>query len=156
MNELPTQHAYHAERRGVAHDHGLARVLEISRFVPTWRRRSRGDLAEPFVAGEQRPGARSGQRQRLGLKLDHDAMGERSGSIEYEFAMVVGDVTARQLLNADSRRPVGRSTVGTMASMARQVRADTAADESSLLGLVAEWALTPAQFGYPWDTDDPQ
>jgi hypothetical protein len=83
-------------------------------------------------------------------------MGERSGSIEYEFAMVVGDVTARQLLNADSRRPVGRSTVGTMASMARQVRADTAADESSLLGLVAEWALTPAQFGYPWDTDDPQ
>jgi hypothetical protein len=38
----------------------------------------------------------------------------------------------------------------------RQVRADTASDEASLLGLVAEWGLTPAQFGYPWDTDDPR
>jgi hypothetical protein len=39
---------------------------------------------------------------------------------------------------------------------ARQIRANTVTDESSLLRLVAEWGLTPAQFGYPWDTDDPR
>jgi hypothetical protein len=39
---------------------------------------------------------------------------------------------------------------------ARWIRVNTATDESSLLRLVAEWGLTPAQFGYPWDTDDPR
>jgi hypothetical protein len=39
---------------------------------------------------------------------------------------------------------------------ARRVRVDTASGESSLLGLIAEWGLTPAQFAYPWDTEDPQ
>jgi hypothetical protein len=39
---------------------------------------------------------------------------------------------------------------------ARLVRADTADDESSLLGLLAKWGLTPAQFNYSWDTDDPR
>ncbi|GIJ09298.1 hypothetical protein ACFFMR_21925 [Micromonospora andamanensis] len=39
---------------------------------------------------------------------------------------------------------------------ARQIRVDTATDESSLLRLVAAWGLAPAQFSYPWDTDDPR
>jgi hypothetical protein len=39
---------------------------------------------------------------------------------------------------------------------AQLVRADTADSESSLLALLAEWGLTPAQLNYPWDTDDPR
>jgi hypothetical protein len=39
---------------------------------------------------------------------------------------------------------------------AQQVRIDTAADECGLRRLVAEWGLTPAEFSYPWDTDDPR
>jgi hypothetical protein len=39
---------------------------------------------------------------------------------------------------------------------ARQVRADTAGDEPSLLDLITAWGLTPVQFDYPWNTDDPR
>jgi hypothetical protein len=38
---------------------------------------------------------------------------------------------------------------------ARQVRVDTCG-EPRLLDLITAWGLTPAQFDYPWNADDPQ